>query len=119
MIHDLTDAVLDCAVPAIVTRNRTTGLSKGRKTTPLVTRFEILASISPLTAADLERLSEGQKSGGEILIITPCELFTSSSSECRIADELSYQGNDYQISVVKDWHDLGGFYECMGTRVQR
>lgn len=119
ILGDLSDAITECSVDAIVTRHVSVGLIDGRKVDPRVERFSVKASITPITGKDIRRLGEGQISSGSKLIITPRELFTVKSSDCRIADVLEYKGVSYQISVAKDWYDLGGFYECVGTQVER
>jgi hypothetical protein len=103
----------------VVTRHVSVALDKGRKADPRVEKLQVDASITPITGQDLKRLGELQRVEGTMLIITPSELFTAKSSPCRIADELHYKGIDYQISMVNDWYDMGGFYECVGTRKQR
>jgi len=119
VLNDLSDAVLDCAVEALVTRHVSVSMVKGRKRDPRVEQFCVQASISPITGPDLKRLGEGQLAEGTVLIITPTELLTVLTSTCRQADVLRYRDTDYQISTVKDWFDLGGFYECVGTRLTR
>ena len=119
MLNDLSDAVLDCSVPVIVTRHRAVARDKGRKLASLVEQFQIHASISPMTGADLQRLPEGQRAEGAVLIITPDKLHTVDTSECNVADTVNYNDIDYQISMVNDWSELGNFYEAVGTRLQR
>ncbi len=118
-LNDLSCAVISCAVLVTVTRHMAVARDKGRKLDPLSEEFEILASISPMTGADLQRLPEGQRAEGTVLIITPEKLLTVDASECRIADRVNYLGIDYQVSQVNDWSDLGNFYEVIGTRLQR
>ena len=118
-MEDLSDAVLQCSVEAVVTRHVSVGLEKGRKKDPRVEQFCVDAAITPMTGQDLKRLPEGQMVEGSVLIITPTELKTENSSACRIADRLDYRGVTYQISMVNDWFDAGGFYECFGTRLDR
>lgn len=119
MIADLTDAIGECSVRVTVTRHLSVGFDKGRKVDPRTKEIAASVSITPLTGNDLKRLGEGQLVSGSKLIISPVELFTAKSSVCRIADVLHYRGLDYQISVVKDWLDLGGFFECVGMRINR
>jgi len=119
MSSDLADAVLDCSEEYEVTRHLSVAMDKGRKADPRTEALTIDAAITPITGQDMKRLGEGFKVEGAILVITPNELFTSQSSTCRLADQLHWNGADYQISVVKDWSTQGGFYECVGTRMNR
>lgn len=121
MSEDLTDAIIDCAVkgPVIVTRTLSVSTDHGRKAGATTEEFPITAAITPLTGQDLRRLSNGFTVEGTHLILTPTELFTSKSSSCQIPDKVSHKGNDYQISKVLDWSEQGGFYECVGTRLNR
>lgn len=117
-MHDLTDAVEECADDIIVTRHVSVALNKGRKASARTERFKARATITPLTGQDIRRLSEGTNVEGTHLIICTSELKTSKSSPCEIADEIAHKGSNYQIGIVKDWFDLGGFYECVGTRLK-
>jgi len=119
IVGDLSGAVLDCSVEALLIRHLAVNYEKGRKQEALTEECEIHASISPMTARDLKRFPEGQLAEGTVLIITPTELFTVRTSTCQIADVVRYKGIDYQISTVNDWFDLGGFYEAVGTRLPR
>ena len=119
MSDDLIGAVLDCSVDVEVTRHLSVAMDKGRKVDARVTTLEIDAAITPITGKDLKRLGEGFKTEGAILVITPDKLFTTDSSICNQPDKLRWHDDDYQISVVKDWTDQGGFYECVGTRIDR
>ncbi len=119
LLNDLSCAVLQCSVPVKVTRHTSVMRDKGRKQEPLTDELEVLASITPIDAATLQRLPEGQRADGMVLIITTELLFTVETSECNIADQVHYNGIDYQVSQVKDWFQMGGFYECTGTRLQR
>ena len=118
-LNDLSDAILDCSVKVEVTRHLSVALDKGRKTDARTETLTIDASVTPITGKDMRRLGEGQITEGSILIITPTELLTSKSSECRIPDQIQYRDADYQIDIVKDWFDQGGFFECVGLRLNR
>lgn len=94
-------------------------MEKGRKVDPRTETLPWSASITPITGQDLKRMGLGQRVEGEMLIISEKELFTAKSSPCRLADVLTYKGVAYQISIANDWEDLGNFYECVGTRLDR
>ena len=116
----LADAVIDCSEEYEVTRHVSVAMEKGRKADPITETLIIDAAITPITGQDMKRIGEGGfKVEGSILIITPNQLFTSKSSTCRLADHVHWQGADYQVSIVKDWSIQGGFYECVGTRIDR
>ena len=121
MSEDLTDAIIDCAVegPVVVTRTLSVSTDHGRKSGTTTEEIPITASITPITGQDLRRLSDGFAVEGTHLILTPTELLTSESSSCQIPDVVSHRGNEYQISKVLDWSEQGGFYECVGTRLNR
>jgi hypothetical protein len=119
IVSGLAEAVLDCSVPALLIRHQGVNLEKGLKQESLTEEKDIHASISPMTGKDLKRMAQGQLAEGSVLIITTTELFTVRTSACQTADVVRYNNVDYQISMVNDWFDLGGFYEAIGTRLPR
>lgn len=119
MSEDLSDAVEECSVDVLITRSLSVSVSDGRKSSPRTEDLPWRASVTPITGQDLKRLGLGQLVSGTMLIITGKELFTAQSSPCKLADVMTYKGIRYQIGVVNDWDDLGGFYECVGTRLDR
>ncbi len=120
MLNDLSDAVLACSVTATVTRHLPTELVNGRKTgKPKERTFDIMASITPMTDKQLQRLPEGQRRDGKVKIISTTGLQTARVNECRQADIICQNDTRYEIDVVKDWFAQGGFFEMEGTRVDR
>ncbi len=115
---DLSSAVRSCSKEYKVTRHVSVSVENGRKVNPRTKEVTVDASITPLTGKDIRRLGGGQRSEGSILIISIQELFTTESSVGNVADIIHRRGTDYQVSTVKDW-DIGNFYECVGTKVQR
>ena len=118
-MNDLSDAVLECSEHVVITRHVSVSMDKGRKADPRVERLQIDASITPITGQDLSRLGSNHRVEGTVLIITPSELLTSESNECRIADMVHLHDADYQVDIVKDWSFHGGFFECVGISRQR
>ena len=119
MSFTLGEAVEECSVDCEVKRHLSVGIDKGRKVDPRSKTIPFRAAITPITGQDLKRLGMGQRVEGTMLIIAEEELFTAKSSPCRLADILTYKDVRYQIAVVNDWEEIGGFFECVGTRLDR
>lgn len=120
MIHDLSCAVLACAVPIEVTRHREAPIIKGRKQeTDAVETFTIQATVQPLDARELQRLPEGQRTEGAVKLWAVEKLHTAETSLCRVADRFEYREVDYQVDSIEDWFDLGGYYKMTATRLER
>ncbi len=120
MLNDLSDAVLSCSTTAKVIRHLPTALSKGRKLEKSKKfEFEIQASITPISARELFRTPEGQRRDGKVKIISNTQLQTARVNECRQADVVCQNDKRYEIDLVKDWFDIGGFFEMEGTQLDR
>lgn len=117
---DLSDCVLACSEQVCVTRFLQTPLSKGRKQDTLPeTSFTVDASVTPVDSKDLQRLPEGMRNDGTIRIISPSRLRTAKTSQCRVPDRVDYNGVRYNVELVNDWFNSGGFYEMFATREDR
>lgn len=120
MLHDLGDTVLACSLDLEVTRFLPTPVIAGRKQgEPRCEVFHIQASVQPTKTKDLQLLPEGQRSEGAIDIFSTERLFTARLSETRTADNVLYNGVRYEVQVVEDWFDLGGYFRSMATRLDR
>ena len=117
MIFDLSDAVLDCSQEYEIVRHESANIDYGRKSSPVVKKIKIQASVSPMRGRTLDRDEAGLISGGDLLVITSCKLYTANTSPCRMPDILMFNDDKYQISKVKDWSHLGNFYECIADRM--
>ena len=120
MWNDLSDAVLECAVSIVVTRWEESTIMKGRKTAqPECCKIPVRAVVAPLPSKEMERLPEGTKAKGAKLLISPERLYTVRTEDGKQADEFRYEGINYVIQAVSDWHDLGNFYGYVATRLDR
>jgi len=120
MLEDLSDAVLDCSAPIVVTRYEEPTIVNGRKTAqPECCKLSIMASVSPLPSKEMERLPEGTKAKGAKLVISPERMYTVQVDENRPADEIHYGGVDYIVHSVSEWFELGGFYAYVAARLDR
>jgi hypothetical protein len=117
---DLSDAVLSCSLPIEVTRFQKSAIVKGRKQakSPCDT-FRLMASVQPLSQKMLARLPEGTRAEGTVVVFSKEPLKTVRTSEAKQADEFCYNGVDYQVQSVEDWHDLGGYFMMTATRLDR
>lgn len=118
-LHDLSDCVLDCAVPIVIRRATTAPMKYGRSQAPTLEDIPIQATVTPVTGDAKQFSTDGQWSEGAITIYSVDKLLSIHASPVGVADVVSYQGADYCVQKVKDWHALGGFYESVAERVER
>jgi len=69
--------------------------------------FRARGSIQPATPKDLQRLPEGQRTDGSIVIYTDCELLTGDAPGTR-ADHVipcgsAYNGIEFEIQSLEIW----------------
>jgi len=89
----------------------------GRRQAGSTSTFSIPAVVVPLSGMDLQRLPEGFQSQQTIAIYTTVELKTASSDTAQDADQLNYQGQQYQIENVEHW-ESGNFWKSIAQRIQ-
>ena len=121
-IHDLSDAILALSVPVTVTRFAEAVTFEGYKQPAEETTFDINASIQPLMGRDVEdlkQLPEGMSTEGVVKVFSVEELRAGSVKNNTESDRFEYKGLTYQIELVKDWSDLGNYYESFAVRVDR
>jgi len=119
-LEDLSDAVLACSTPVQVSRHLPTPMVNGRKQgRPICHEFRILAAVMPMKQKDLQRLPEGQRTEGGVDVFSKEPLQTARVNECRVADRICYRGVNYQVELVDDWFEQGGFYQALCVRLDR
>lgn len=118
-LNDLSDAVLDCATPHTVTRALASVRVKGRSSEPQTTTFITDLSVQPMKQAELMRLPEGLRNRGAVKVYGVVELKTVDTSECKLPDRFEHRGLNYEINMVEDWSELGGYWKFFATRVER
>lgn len=120
MLNDLSDAVLECSVPIVVTRWAPAPIVKGRKQgKPACHQFRMMASVQPMGQKELQRLPEGSKASGAVMVYAERRMLTVEQNQGGPADEFCYKGVNYQVKLVEDWFDLGGYYAIMAVRLDR
>lgn len=120
MLSELADAVLSCAFPIAVTRWDAPDVVKGRKVGKVKScELQILASVQPATQEELQRLPEGTRSEGAVVVFTVEPLRTVQTAVGTQADTFVYNGVGYQVDIVDTWFDLGGFFQSLATRLDR
>lgn len=67
------------------------------------------------TGAQLQRLPEGTRVSETIAVYSQTQLFAKTAS--LLADLVVYQGNTYEVSDVRDWSMLAGYFEYLCVRV--
>lgn len=104
--------------PIKVSRALPSPVEKGRRTgRPEDFKFEVQASVQPLSDKELQQLPEGMRNQGTVWVFSDCELLTVSTSECRVPDRFECNGVTYQIQSVEDWSQTTGHYRCRATRI--
>lgn len=108
-------------VSIVVSRSRAPYTEKGRKVdTPTPETFEIVASVQPMTQAEMQSLPEGLRNSGAVKVYTPTELRTVSVNTKELADDFEYRGVRYRVHAVDgDWSDLAGYFKYIATRSDR
>lgn len=119
IVGDLSEVVLECSSPHVITRALKSSRVKGRSEKPETTTFTADLSVQPLSQKELLRLPEGMRNRGAVKVYGVVELKTVQTSECKVPDRFEHQGINYQIDMVESWDELGGFWKFTATRVER
>ena len=64
------------------------------------TTFQIVANVQPLTADELINLEEAQRTRETLKLYTRTTLLSAQESPSEVADQLSFDGKQYQIQQV-------------------
>ena len=120
MLNDLSEAVESCSVSVEVTRWLASPVVRGRKQGKTASEvFPMMASVQPMGPKQLQRLPEGSRTEGAITLHSSKRLLTLQTEIGQQADNVLYNGENYQVQSVEDWFDLGGYYLASATRVAR
>jgi hypothetical protein len=79
---------------------------------------QIVASIQPAKAKDLEVLPEGERYADIYNLYTYSELRTASQYDATNADEIDRGGVRYKVMKAPRWDQLTGHYSCLIARIQ-
>lgn len=119
VLNDLSEVVLECATPHVVTRALSSVRVKGRSGKPKTITFKTDLSVQPMKQAELMRLPEGMRNRGAVKVYGTVELKTVDTGHCSVPDRFHHNGYNYQIDMAEDWMELGGYWKFFATRVER
>ena len=117
--NDLSDCVLDCAVPITIRRAVSAPMEGGRKRAPKTKDIHTKATVVPVTGDKKQFATDGQWSEGAITIYAADCILSIATSDVGVADVICYQDAEYCVQQVRDWYALGGYYEAIAERITR
>lgn len=82
---------------------------------PAATTFEITASIQPVSGRELDRLAELYRTREVQTVFTAAELRGSDSTQ--EPDEITVDGDQWQVQSVANWSTLAGFRRAVIARI--
>lgn len=73
--------------------------------------------ITPASAKDITQIPEGDRTGGELTILSTQPIYTThSNGESGTSDEIEWNGERYRVFNVFPWSDFG-FYHAIAIRM--
>jgi len=75
--------------------------------------------ITPATAKDITQVPEGDRTGGELTILSLSPIYVTHSSSENFqgtSDEVEWNGERYRVFNVFPWNEFG-FYHAIGIRM--
>lgn len=88
---------------------RTTGwYDRGvyKRGTPTITMH--MGRFQPASQRDIQRLPEGSRADGAVVLFTDCELRTTEADN-QVADRIMYRSTEYEVSGVEEWESHGRY----------
>lgn len=79
--------------------------------------FYIHASVQIAKGDELLRLEEGRRTRSALKIYTTTKLHTANVDNGSQPDILEYKDDEYQVDLVDDWSEEGGYYKVLATKV--
>lgn len=117
MVGDLSDVIEMLASGCyVVTRKGVTARVNGRRSAPVTTTFEIIASVQPASGRDTDRLPEGLRSREAMTVYTKTELRPAQPEVGTEADRISIDGATFEVGAVRRWNRLANFYNATVVR---
>lgn len=101
-----------------VTRMARGTITRGRAEAGVETTVSIIASVSPATGDDIERLPEGRRAKEARTLFTTTLLYVGGQGADYEADTVTIDSTDWEVSHVEKWLDSlsGGIgYKCVVT----
>lgn len=117
MIHDMASAILEAKTGDYAVKRRAVATAvKGRAVPGAVTNLSIAASVTPvegevLADLGLDTTTETKR------VITSTKLYVSSAAY--LADLVTIDGEDFEVTKLEDWSASGGFFLAYVTKVGR
>jgi hypothetical protein len=114
-LFDLTDAIAELSSGAYTLRRPAAAVVVGgRVQAATFSDSAITGSLQPAGGRELQRLPEGLRQREARVFFTPTELRAGSSTTQ--PDRLVIDGDEWEVSTVEAWAELGGYYQAIVTR---
>lgn len=108
---NLGSAILALPTETITIERRSGAYSNGLwVAVPDGSPFDIQASVQQATGRDLQRLPQGQRKEGGLVLFIPSDDATvriADKAAGKLADRFSFRGDLYEIDHVEDWTSEG------------
>lgn len=90
----------------VVTRTPAEKLKRGRvPVSPSQSTFSITAAVTAAIGSDLMRLAEGLRTNETRAVFTITQLFVGGQGADYEPDQISIDGDDWQVQHCETWHD--------------
>lgn len=97
--------------------NITDGTAHWKYAGPAATQLQIEASVQPMGGRELDRLPELLRQREVRVVFTGTEL--KGTADTQEADQLTLDGEQWQVQTVESWSTLGGYYRAIVARMGR
>lgn len=112
-------ALLPFAIDLVITRPKPGEYdSRGRWLAQHAEEITIRANVQPFGPRDLLRLPENWRTRAPLLVFATEPLYTAEVKNSNTSDKFIWNGDEYEIQSVEDWHQFG-FYRCTALKVVR
>lgn len=88
-----------------ITRKARGTITKGRVATGTVSTVTAVASVSPATKDDIERLAQGRQFDEAKILFTTTQMFPGGVGASYEADLISIGGKNYEVAECSTWVD--------------
>lgn len=117
-IFDVTDALADLLEPVTVSSSLPGAYVKGHWVTGGVTTSTIFASVQPASNEDVNELRpEGDTLSSYKKFYSAYSFKPADKNTGTEADLLTFEGSDYKVLTVADWHGVGGYNKALAVKI--
>lgn len=105
--------------PFLIRRPGQGSYTKGHWIRPDAEEFEGTGAIFPASEETIQMLPEGVRSRETKEVFTACELFTADAKTNREADILVLRDIDFEVHMIWDWREAGGFFHAVCVKMDQ